>query len=43
MGPEEGVVFAYSWISADSIPRVDPELRTFLTLDRIPELFCEKP
>ena len=30
-------------ISADSIPRVDPELRTFLTPDRIPELFCEQP
>ena len=43
VGPEEGVVFAYSWISADSIPRVDPELRTFLTPDRIPELFCEQP
>ncbi len=40
VGPEEGVVFAYSWISHDSISRVDPELRTFLTRDRIPELFC---
>ena len=43
VGPEEGVVFAYSWISRDSIPRVDPELRTFLTRDHIPELFCRGP
>ena len=43
VGPEEGVVFTYSWISADSISRVDPELRTFLTPDRIPELFPEQP
>ncbi len=43
VGPEEGVVFAYSWISHDSIMRVDPELRTFLTRDRIPELFSRGP
>lgn len=41
VGPESGVVFAFSWISIDSIPRVDPELRTFLTRERIPELFSE--
>lgn len=43
VGPEEGVVFAYSWISHDSIARVDPELCTFLTRDRIPELFSRGP
>lgn len=41
VGPESGVVFAFSWVSIDSIPRVDPELRTFLTRERIPELFSE--
>ncbi len=43
VGPEDGVIFAYSWISHDSISRVDPELRTFLTRDRIPELFSRGP
>lgn len=39
VGSEVGAVFAFSWISPSSIARVDPELRTFLTPDCIPELF----
>lgn len=39
VGSEAGAVFAFSWISHSSIDRVDPELRTFLTPDHIPELF----
>ena len=39
VGSEAGAVFAFSWISHGSIARVDPELRTFLTPDYIPELF----
>ncbi len=43
VGPEAGVVFAFSWITHGSMAGVDPELRTFLTPDRIPELFPEQP
>ncbi|MDE3000111.1 MAG: GrpB family protein [Gemmatimonadota bacterium] len=43
VGPEQGVVFAYSWVSKDSFSRLDPELRTFLTRDRVPELFSRGP
>ncbi len=43
VGPEAGVVFAFSWITHGSMARVDPELRTFLAQDHIPELFCQQP
>ncbi len=43
VGPESGVVFAFSWISHESISTVDPELATFLTPDRLPELFSRGP
>ena len=36
VGPESGVVFAFSWISHEYISMVDPELRTFLTAGPYP-------
>ena len=39
VGSEAGVVFSFSWITPKGVERVDPELRTFLTQEHIPELF----
>ena len=43
VGSEAGAIFSFSWISHSSIAKIDPELRTFLTRDYIPELFSQKP
>ena len=40
VGSEAGVVFDFSWIAEAELDRVDPELRTFLKKEHIPELFA---
>ncbi|MFS0672070.1 GrpB family protein [Ornithinibacillus sp. 179-J 7C1 HS] len=39
---DAGLIFEYKWIKSDDFPIVDGELRTFLSLKHIPELFKNK-
>ena len=41
VGAEAEAIFSFSWITYKGIDKVDPELRTFLTKEHIPELFAE--
>ena len=41
VGAEAGAIFSFSWITYKGIDKVDPELRTFLTKEHVPELFVE--
>ena len=42
VGSEADAIFSFSWISHSSIAKIDPELRTFLTREYIPELFIQQ-
>lgn len=37
--PDSGEVFCYRWLSPDRFESIDPECRTFLTPECIPELY----